>query len=70
VGYLPKLAYEHQVWNMSQSYENICSHYIGQTMMAKQLTSDEIDRIKQYHASTTNEGIVLDQINTTIYWEK
>ncbi len=73
MGYLPKLAYEHQVWPMNQPYEDACSYYIGRTMMAKQLTSDEIDKIKQYLASISKDGKVVDQINTTIttiYWEK
>jgi SAM-dependent methyltransferase len=73
MGYLPKLAYEHQVWNMNQSYEDACSYYIGRTMMAKQLAPDEISKVKQYLASITKEGRVVDQINTTIttiYWEK
>ncbi len=71
--YLPKLVYEHQLWSMNQSYEDACSYYVGRTMMAKKLASDEIERIKQYLASITKEGRVVDQINTTIttiYWEK
>jgi hypothetical protein len=42
-------------------------------MMAKQLTPEEINKVKQYLASITKEGKVVDQINTTIttiYWEK
>jgi SAM-dependent methyltransferase len=74
MGYLPKLAYEHQVWPMNQSYDDACFYYIGRTTMAKQLTPDEIDKIKQYLASIkTAEGKVIDQIDTTIttiYWEK
>ncbi len=73
MGYLPKLAYEHQVWNMNQSYEDACSYYIGRTMMAKQLTPDDMGKVKQYLASITKDGRVVDQINTTIttiYWEK
>jgi SAM-dependent methyltransferase len=73
MGYLPKLAYEHQVWNMDQSYEDACSYYIGRTTMAKQLTPDDIDKVKQYLKSITKDGRITDQINTTIttiYWEK
>jgi SAM-dependent methyltransferase len=73
MGYLPKLAYEHQVWPMNQSYEDACSYYVGRTMMTKQLSPEEITQVKQYLASITHEGRVTDQINTTIstiYWEK
>jgi SAM-dependent methyltransferase len=73
MGYLPKLAYEDQVWDMNQSYEDACSYYIGRTMMTKQLTSDQINKVKEYLASITKEGRVIDQIHTTIttiYWEK
>jgi SAM-dependent methyltransferase len=73
MGYFPNLAYEQQVWPMNQSYEDACSYYIGRTMMAKQLSSGEISEIKQYLASITTNGRVLDKIDTTIttiYWEK
>jgi SAM-dependent methyltransferase len=72
-GYLPKLAYEKQIWDMNQTYEDACSYYIGRTMMAKQITADEINKIKEYLTSITKEGRVIDQIDTTIttiYWEK
>ncbi|MCW4025719.1 MAG: class I SAM-dependent methyltransferase [Candidatus Bathyarchaeota archaeon] len=73
MGYLPKLAYEHQVWPMNQSYEDACSYYLGRTMMAKQLSPQEINKVKEYLANITKDGKVVDQINTTIttiYWEK
>jgi hypothetical protein len=58
---------------MNQTYEDACSYYIGRTMMAKQITADEINKIKEYLTSITKEGRVIDQIDTTIttiYWEK
>jgi hypothetical protein len=58
---------------MNQAYEDACAYYLGRTMMAKQLTPDEINRVKQYLASIAKDGRVIDQINTTIttiYWEK
>jgi SAM-dependent methyltransferase len=73
MGYLPKLVYEAQVWGMNQPLEEACSYYIGRTMMAKQLTPDEITKVKEYLASIAKEGRVIDQIDTTIttiYWEK
>ncbi|MCW4019093.1 MAG: hypothetical protein NWF00_10525 [Candidatus Bathyarchaeota archaeon] len=73
LGYLPKLAYEKQVWNMNQSYEDTRSYYIGRASIAKQLTPDEISEVKEYLAAITKNGRVIDQINTTIttiYWEK
>jgi SAM-dependent methyltransferase len=73
MGYLPKIAYDHQVWNMNQSYDVACSYYIGRTTMAKQLTPSEISKIKQYLASITTDGRIIDKIDTTIttiYWEK
>lgn len=71
--YLPKLAYENQVWDMNQSYEDACSYYIGRATYAKELALDETNIIKEYLASITKDGRVIDQINatvTTIYWEK
>jgi hypothetical protein len=73
LGYLPKLDYEQQVWPMNQTYEDACAYYIGRTMMAKQLNPEETAKIKEYLATITKEGRVIDQIDTTIttlYWEK
>lgn len=73
MGYLPKLAHEHQIWNMNQSYEDACSYYLGRTTYAKQLTADESNAVKEYLASITRNGKITDQINatlTTVYWEK
>jgi SAM-dependent methyltransferase len=74
MGYLPKLAYEHQVWAMNQPYENACSYYIGRVAaMGKQLTASETTKVQEYLASIAKDGRVIDQINTTVttlYWEK
>lgn len=73
MGYLPKLAYENQIWKMDQSYEDACSYYLGRTTYAKQLTEDEQSAVKDYLSSITKDGRITDQINatvTTVYWEK
>ncbi len=73
MGYLPKLAYENQIWKMDQSYEDACSYYLGRTTYAKPLTEDESNAVKEYLSSITKDGRITDQINatvTTLYWEK
>jgi SAM-dependent methyltransferase len=72
--YLPKLAYDHQVWAMNQTLENACSYYLGRlAAMGKQLTPNETTAVKDYLASIAKDGKVVDQIHTivtTIYWAK
>jgi SAM-dependent methyltransferase len=73
MGYLPKLAYENQIWKMDQSYEDACSYYLGRTTYAKPLTEDENNAVKEYLSSIAKDGRITDQIDatvTTIYWEK
>lgn len=74
MGYLPKLAYEYQVWNMNQPYENACAYYIGRVAaMGKQLSPSETTKVQDYLASIAKDGRVIDQINTivtTLYWAK
>ncbi len=72
-GYLPKLSYEKQIWPMNQSYDDACSFYLGRVAMAKQLSESETGIIKDYLKSIVSDGIISDNIYTTVatmYWEK
>lgn len=71
--YLPKLHYEKQIWPMNQSYEDACSFYLGRVIMKKQLSDSETEVIKNYLKSIVNDGVISDNISTTVstvYWEK
>lgn len=72
-GYMPKLRYEKQVWPMHQSFEEACSYYIGRTSMMRPLSEDVIEAIKEYLRSQLVDGVVSDEIKTTVatmYWGK
>lgn len=72
-GYQPKLYYEKQIWPMNQSFEDACSFYLGRAAMAKQLSENETESIKDYLRSIIKEDMITDQIDTTVatlYWEK
>jgi SAM-dependent methyltransferase len=74
MGYLPKLAYEPQIWPMNQPYENACSYYLGRVAaMGKHLTPNDTAKVRDYLDSIAKDGRVIDEIDTivtTLYWEK
>lgn len=72
-GLMPKISYERQAWPMNQSYEDACAFYLNRVRMLKELSESETAEIEEYLKSLLKDGIISDQIDTTvatIYWEK
>jgi SAM-dependent methyltransferase len=70
-GRLPHLDYEQQLWEMEKTLEQAYGLYINRMKTYRDLSSDEEEKIKQYLQSIAKDGLVHEDVNTTvttIYW--
>lgn len=71
-GYEPKVEYEKQVWNMEKTLEEAFGLYINRVKSYKDITLEEEEIIKKYLESISKDGVVNEEVNTTIatlYWQ-
>lgn len=71
-GYEPKVEYEKQVWNMEKTLEEAFELYINRVKSYKDITLEEEEIIKKYLESISKDGVVSEEVNTTIatlYWQ-
>jgi len=70
-GRLPYLDYEQQRWEMKKTLEQAYGLYINRMKTYRDLSPEEEERIKQYLQSIAKDGLVYEEVNTTvttIYW--
>ena len=67
-----KVEYEKQVWNMEKTLEEAFELYINRVKSYKDITLEEEEIIKKYLESISKDGVVSEDVNTTIatlYWQ-
>ena len=70
-GLEPRLHYERQRWSMKKTPEEAHGLYINRVKTYRAITEAEEREIKAYLASVTRDGLVCEEVDTTvttIYW--
>lgn len=71
-GRLPYLNYERTQWNMEKTLEQAYGLYINRVKTYRDITPEEEDRIKEYLQSIAKNGLIREDVDTTIttlYWK-
>jgi len=70
-GLSPYLEYEQQRWSMKKTPEEAYGMYINRVKTYRDISSDEEEKIKTYLRSIAKEGLICEDVDTTvttIYW--
>jgi SAM-dependent methyltransferase len=70
-GCLPYFEYEKQCWHMQKTLDQSYALYINRVKTYRDISSEEEEQIKQYLQSIANDGVVSEDVDTTIatlYW--
>ncbi|MDD3169763.1 MAG: class I SAM-dependent methyltransferase [Eubacteriales bacterium] len=71
-GLQPQFRYERQHWNMEKTIDQACLLYINRVKTYRDITTEEEERIKSYLRSIAQNGMVREEVDTTIttmYWQ-
>ena len=70
-GLNPYFAYEQQHWHLEKTLEQAYALYINRVKTYRDLSSDEEETLKKYLQSIADNGLVIEDIDTTVttvYW--
>ncbi|MFZ7121867.1 MAG: class I SAM-dependent methyltransferase [Eubacteriaceae bacterium] len=70
-GYLPKIEYDKQVWNIEKPIEEAKKHYVNFIKASNIINEKHEKAIREYLESISINGIVKEKIQTTVsmlYW--
>lgn len=70
-GYLPKIEYDKQVWNIEKTIEEAKKHYVNFIKASNKINEKHEKDIRDYLDSISINGIVKEEIQTTVtmlYW--
>jgi len=70
--YLPRLAYEKQVWKMRKTLDEAYGLYINRIKTYKDISWAQEEEVREYIKSLARDGFIHEDVDTTIatlYWQ-
>lgn len=65
-GYLPRLDYEHRVWQLRKTFDEALAIYLNRIRTYRDLSTREEARIRSYLGSLLRDGFIHEDIDTTV----